>query len=101
MYAVKTVIVAIGNLKREQKDLAEDQICLRVLKNVNIPQFLKNDLQLFNSELIFISKILNNTQIIFFNEKIYFQIIIVINSLLHILLHIYTRACIYIYLYMY
>lgn len=72
MHAIKTVIMAAGNLKREQKDLTEDQICLHVLKNVNIPQYLKDDLKLFNSELIFISKILNNTQITYFNEKIYF-----------------------------
>ncbi|KAG5345241.1 DYH1 protein, partial [Acromyrmex charruanus] len=48
MYAVKTVIVTAGNLKREQKDLEEDQICLRALKNFNMPKFLKDDLKLFN-----------------------------------------------------
>ncbi|XP_018365084.1 PREDICTED: dynein heavy chain 1, axonemal-like [Trachymyrmex cornetzi] len=48
MHAVKTVIVATGNLKREQKDLEEDQICLRALKNFNVPKFLKDDLKLFN-----------------------------------------------------
>ncbi|KYM92457.1 Dynein heavy chain 1, axonemal [Atta colombica] len=48
MYAVKTVIVTAGNLKREQKDLEEDQICLRALKNFNVPKFLKDDLKLFN-----------------------------------------------------
>ncbi|KYQ60378.1 Dynein heavy chain 1, axonemal [Trachymyrmex zeteki] len=48
MYAVKTVIAAAGNLKREQKDLEEDQICLRALKNVNVSKFLKDDLKLFN-----------------------------------------------------
>jgi len=51
MYAVKTVIVAAGNLKREQKDLEEDQICLRALKNFNVPKFLKDDLKLFNGKL--------------------------------------------------
>ncbi|XP_018339413.1 PREDICTED: dynein heavy chain 1, axonemal-like isoform X2 [Trachymyrmex septentrionalis] len=51
MHAVKTVIVAAGNLKREQKDLEEDQICLRVLKNFNVPKFLKDDLKLFNDIL--------------------------------------------------
>ncbi|KAM0726282.1 Dynein axonemal heavy chain 1 [Formica fusca] len=48
MRAVKTVIVTAGNLKREQKDLEEDQICLRALRDVNVPKFLKNDLMLFN-----------------------------------------------------
>lgn len=60
MHAIKTVITAAGNLKREQKDLEEDQICLRALKNINVPQFLKDDLKLFNSEFTFISRILNN-----------------------------------------
>ncbi|XP_072745723.1 dynein axonemal heavy chain 1 [Anoplolepis gracilipes] len=48
MRAVKTVIVAMGNLKREQKDLKENQICVRALKDVNVPKFLKDDLKLFN-----------------------------------------------------
>ncbi|XP_039313454.1 dynein heavy chain 1, axonemal [Solenopsis invicta] len=48
MRAIKTVIAVAGNLKREQKDLEEDQICLRALKNVNVPKFLKDDLKLFN-----------------------------------------------------
>ncbi|KAL6436551.1 hypothetical protein ACFW04_004787 [Cataglyphis niger] len=50
MRAVKTVIVTAGNLKREQKDLEEDQICLRALRDVNVPKFLKNDLMLFNGQ---------------------------------------------------
>lgn len=65
MHAMKTVIATAGNLKREQKDLEEDQICLRALKNVNVPKFLKDDLKLFNGKLIFISRIFNNTQIFF------------------------------------
>lgn len=52
MRAVKTVIVTAGNLKREQKDLEEDQICLRALRDVNVPKFLKNDLMLFNGKLV-------------------------------------------------
>ncbi|XP_011707083.1 PREDICTED: dynein heavy chain 1, axonemal-like, partial [Wasmannia auropunctata] len=48
MRAVKTVIATAGNLKREQKNLEENQICLRALKSVNVPQFLKDDLKLFN-----------------------------------------------------
>lgn len=50
MRAVKTVIAAAGNLRREQKDLKENQICLRALKDVNIPKFLKDDLKLFNGK---------------------------------------------------
>ncbi|KAG7197921.1 hypothetical protein KM043_016158 [Ampulex compressa] len=48
MRAVKTVITVAGNLKREQKDLDEQQICLRALRDVNVPKFLKDDLKLFN-----------------------------------------------------
>ncbi|CAK9804542.1 Dynein axonemal heavy chain 1 [Anthophora plagiata] len=48
MRAVKTVIAVAGNLKREQKDLNEQQICLRALRDVNVPKFLKDDLKLFN-----------------------------------------------------
>nr|XP_012140860.1 PREDICTED: dynein heavy chain 1, axonemal [Megachile rotundata] len=48
MRAVKTVIAVAGNLKREQKDLNEQQICLRALRDVNVPKFLKDDLLLFN-----------------------------------------------------
>lgn len=59
MRAVKTVIAAAGNLKREHKELEEDQICLRALKNVNVPKFLKDDLKLFNGELISVVDFLN------------------------------------------
>ncbi|XP_043259684.1 dynein axonemal heavy chain 1-like [Colletes gigas] len=48
MRAVKTVIAVAGNLKREQRDLNEQQICLRALRDVNVPKFLKDDLTLFN-----------------------------------------------------
>lgn len=58
MRAVKSVIIAAGNLKREQKDLEENQICLRALKNVNVPKFLKDDLKLFNGKLVQILKFL-------------------------------------------
>ncbi|KAK0159286.1 hypothetical protein PV328_010182 [Microctonus aethiopoides] len=47
MRAVKTVIAFAGNLKREQQHLDEFQICLRALKDVNVPKFLKSDLILF------------------------------------------------------
>lgn len=54
MRAVKTVIAAAGNLRRQQEDLDEDQICLRALKDVNVPKFLKDDLILFNGKQILI-----------------------------------------------
>ncbi|XP_035733901.1 dynein heavy chain 1, axonemal-like [Vespa mandarinia] len=48
MRAVKTVIAVAGNLKRELKDVDEQQICLRALRDVNVPKFLSDDLKLFN-----------------------------------------------------
>lgn len=48
MRTIKIVIAAAGNLKREQKDLEENQICLCALRNVNVPKFLKDDLKLLN-----------------------------------------------------
>jgi dynein heavy chain len=51
MRSVKTVIAVAGILKREQKDMEESQICLRALRDVNVPKFLKDDLILFNGLL--------------------------------------------------
>lgn len=52
MRAVKTVIAVAGNLKRELKDVEEQQICLRALRDVNVPKFLSDDLKLFNGNKI-------------------------------------------------
>uniref|UniRef100_A0A4W4GAM1 Dynein heavy chain hydrolytic ATP-binding dynein motor region domain-containing protein n=1 Tax=Electrophorus electricus TaxID=8005 RepID=A0A4W4GAM1_ELEEL len=46
MRAVKTVISAAGNLKRENPDMNE-LICLRAIRDVNVPKFLQDDLKLF------------------------------------------------------
>ena len=53
MRAVKTVIVAAGNLKRTQGNvMTEDQIVLSAMADVNEPKFLQADLLLFQVDLL-------------------------------------------------
>ncbi|NWW95122.1 DYH1 protein, partial [Rhynochetos jubatus] len=48
MRAVKTVISTAGNLKRENHAMNEELICLRAIRDANVPKFLQDDLKLFS-----------------------------------------------------
>ena len=47
MRAVKTVLVAKGQLKRKEPDTFEDLLLIRATRDSNVPKFLEQDIPLF------------------------------------------------------
>ena len=47
MRAVKTVLVAAGQLKRKEPDTFEDLLLIRAMRDSNVPKFLEQDIPLF------------------------------------------------------
>ena len=43
------MLVMAGSLKRAQKDLDEDVVLIRAMRDSNVPKFLKEDLPLFSA----------------------------------------------------
>jgi len=49
MRALKSILVKAGDMKKNFPDMDEKELLIRAMRSANVPKFLKEDLDLFES----------------------------------------------------